>query len=111
MATVKYLFLIVLSFGLVACHEGVWHLIRAEAPPVTIEPAVLPESVGLDEPEVPPANCDDLIKGNISADGRLLYHAPGMPNYNSVKIDEEAGERFFCSVQEAENAGWVKAGG
>lgn len=107
----KYLLILVLTFILSGCHDGVWHLITPEPPPVVIEPQVLPEEDGLDEPEKFPLECYDLVKGNISADGRKLYHVPGMPNYNNVKIDLEAGEKFFCSIEEAEDAGWVKAGG
>lgn len=51
--------------------------------------------------------CD--IKGNISANGSKRYHVPGTVFYDSVKIDESKGERWFCSEQEAETAGWSRA--
>lgn len=86
-------------------------ILSSTVPPVTIEPAVVPsEEVGLLEPEPTPAPPCDVVKGNISKDGRKLYHVAGMANYNQVKIDESAGERFFCSAAEAEAAGWVRAG-
>lgn len=50
-----------------------------------------------------------LIKGNISRDGRKLYHIPGMPNYLQVVVDPELGEAWFCNEQEAQEFGWVKA--
>lgn len=48
------------------------------------------------------------IKGNISPGGRI-YHMPGQQNYARTKIDEETGERWFCSEDEAVKAGWVRA--
>lgn len=53
----------------------------------------------------------EMIKGNISSDGRKLYHTADSPNYNQTKIDEAKGEKFFCDVESAEAEGWTKAGG
>jgi endonuclease YncB( thermonuclease family) len=47
------------------------------------------------------------IKGNISRNGRI-YHVPGSPNYAATQIDETKGERWFCTAEEAEAAGWRK---
>lgn len=52
----------------------------------------------------PPADC--RIKGNINARGERIYHSPGKPSYGSTRIDTRKGERWFCSVEEAERAGW-----
>lgn len=85
----------------------------AELPPLpTVQPDVVPEQeVGETEPDpTPQPPCELLVKGNISRDGRKLYHEPGMSNYEQVKIDEKAGEMWFCSVEEAEAAGWTRAG-
>lgn len=46
------------------------------------------------------------IKGNISAKGEKIYHVPTDVTYGATKIDEKAGERYFCSEEEAEKAGW-----
>lgn len=46
-----------------------------------------------------------LIKGNISKSGRI-YHLPGTKWYNKTKVDPRVGERWFCSVDEAQKAGW-----
>lgn len=51
------------------------------------------------------------IKGDITAAGERLYHRPGDPAYAWVWIDEAAGERWFCSAEDAEAAGWRAAGG
>lgn len=45
------------------------------------------------------------IKGNISQNGRI-YHLPGSLHYDRTVIDEGRGQRWFCSVAEAEAAGW-----
>jgi endonuclease YncB( thermonuclease family) len=50
-----------------------------------------------------------LIKGNISAKGAKIYHVPGGRFYESTRIDQGAGERFFCSEKEAVAAGWRPA--
>ena len=52
---------------------------------------------------------DCLIKGNINSKGQKLYHLPGWPSYNSTKIDTDAGERWFCTEEEAIAAGWSPA--
>lgn len=53
-------------------------------------------------------NCN--IKGNIGYNsGEKIYHLPGCELYNETVINEEYGERWFCSEQEAMNAGWRKA--
>ena len=35
-----------------------------------------------------------------------IYYTPESPYYDIVRIDESKGERWFCSVAEAEGAGW-----
>jgi endonuclease YncB( thermonuclease family) len=52
-----------------------------------------------------PPNAACAIKGNISKGGRI-YHVPGSKWYNKTKIDPRAGERWFCSVSDAQKAGW-----
>lgn len=49
------------------------------------------------------------IKGNISRNGRRLYHTQESPDWAATRIDEAAGERWFCSEAEARAAGWEKA--
>ena len=55
------------------------------------------------------ANC--LIKGNINRTGERIYHVPGSKWYDRTQINERSGERWFCSVAEAEAAGWRAARG
>lgn len=56
----------------------------------------------------PPPDPSCVIKGNISDNGRI-YHVPGQEWYDRTRINETAGERWFCSAQEADNAGWRMA--
>ncbi|MBP0440180.1 thermonuclease family protein [Tianweitania sediminis] len=51
--------------------------------------------------------CD--IKGNISRSGERIYHVPGMRDYDRTRINERAGERWFCREAEAGDAGWRPA--
>jgi len=50
-----------------------------------------------------PGKCG--IKGNIGSSGKI-YHVPGSPAYDKTRIDESKGERWFCSEEEAREAGW-----
>jgi len=52
-------------------------------------------------------NC--RIKGNISRRGERVYHVPGGEFYAQTVITPTAGERLFCSEQEARAAGWRRA--
>lgn len=50
-----------------------------------------------------------LIKGNINSKKEKIYHISGCGSYNQTVIDETKGEKWFCSEQEALDAGWRKA--
>lgn len=50
------------------------------------------------------------IKGNISSTKEKIYHMVGCGSYIKTVIDETAGEKWFCSEDEAVKAGWRKAG-
>lgn len=58
---------------------------------------------GAGEP-APSGGC--RIKGNINARGERIFHVPGSPSYDDTRVATAAGERWFCSVAEAERAGW-----
>ena len=50
------------------------------------------------------------IKGNISLNtGEQIYHVPGGEWYDETRIDRSKGERWFCSEEEAQAAGWRRA--
>ena len=50
-----------------------------------------------------------LIKGNISSSGEKIYHVQGGSSYEKTQIDTSKGERWFCTEQEAQDAGWRKS--
>jgi endonuclease YncB( thermonuclease family) len=54
-----------------------------------------------------PDGCD--IKGNISRNGERIYHMPGERWYDRTVIDTAKDERWFCTQDEAEAAGWRRA--
>lgn len=56
------------------------------------------------EAEVEATRCP--IKGVIEQNGRKIYYVPTDPAYKEVDVDTSAGEQIFCSVDDAETAGW-----
>lgn len=69
---------------------------RAEAREARPSPAAPPQS-----------GC--VIKGNVNAAGRRIFHVPGQEDYAATRIDTARGERWFCSASEALAAGWIAA--
>ncbi len=60
--------------------------------------------------EVAPNGC--VIKGNISRRNKKkqkIYHLPWFKSYKRTRINRKKGERWFCSEQEAVQAGWRRA--
>ncbi len=56
------------------------------------------------------SNCNDPeIKGNIGVSGEKIYHMPDQQHYNITKIDTEAGEKMFCTEDDAKKAGWRRS--
>jgi endonuclease YncB( thermonuclease family) len=54
------------------------------------------------------SNC--LIKGNIDRHYKIkTYHFPSCSEYNSVIVEKDLGENWFCSELAAEKAGYTKA--
>lgn len=66
-----------------------------------------PATISTPPPTQTSLSCD--IKGNISSSGERIYHIVGCGSYNQAKIDEDRGEKWFCTEAEAVNAGWRKA--
>ena len=54
--------------------------------------------------ETPERNCN--IKANINKQGEKIYHIPGDTYYDKTEITPETGERYFCTEEEAQKAGW-----
>lgn len=60
-----------------------------------------------DVAEVRLDGCD--IKGNINRHGDKIYHMPGGRWYEQARIDENRGQRWFCSEEDAQSAGWRRS--
>ena len=50
-----------------------------------------------------------LIKGNIGASGKRIYHMPGQRDYEATRISPSKGEAWFCTEADARRAGFRKA--
>ena len=84
---------------------GLWGLNSQISANTTPDPW-LPSSTGLC-----PAGCETekdgcSIKGNINSSGEKIYHLPGGEHYSTTKINPGAGEKWFCSIEEAVSNGW-----
>ncbi len=62
-----------------------------------------------------PPTCDEgapspdcKIKGNVGHSGRI-YHMPDQQDYCKINMNGK-GKRWFCTPEEAEKAGWHRAG-
>src|SRR5688572_26271190 len=50
------------------------------------------------------------VKGNISPNtGERIYHVPGQSYYSQTRVNWLKGERWFCSEDAAEQAGWRRS--
>ena len=56
----------------------------------------------------PAADGSCVLKGNISSSGRIV-HSPGDHSYAKTRINEARGERWFCTLADAQAAGWRPA--
>ena len=64
---------------------------------------------GMHPSEEPPSP-DCTIKGNISERGfGKVYFVEGCTSYTQTKIDTQRGEQYFCTEEEAEEAGFRKS--
>ena len=81
---------------------GIAAVAAAPAPPL------LPEAAtgGASGKEPPSPGC---AKENVTARRERIYHMPGGQSYEATRIDTAAGERWFCSEGEAQEAGWRRA--
>jgi len=51
-----------------------------------------------------------VIKGNRAGGEKVLvYHYPGCPLYDTVKVQLYLGDQWFCTEKEAQKAGYKKA--
>ena len=72
---------------------------------VPTEPAVATDTpVATEAPAQAATEC--VIKGNVNSKHEKIYHLPGDRDYERTKIKPEEGDQLFCSVAEAEAAGF-----
>ena len=88
--------------------EQIWSAAKpvARVNPVAASPARGPKFASATT--APSGQC--MIKGNVSRKGERIYHMPGDRDYDRVHMDKGAGERWFCSEEQAVAAGWRHAG-
>ena len=86
-----------------AAKRGIW---QAETKPAWVWRAERWQAATTEKPEGTTEKC--LIKGNITRSGNI-YHMPWDRWYDKTRIETNKGERWFCSVAEAEAAGWRPA--
>ena len=76
--------------------SGLWGDTCSSPTPAPVEEAC--EDPGISEP---------VIKGNVGlSTGEKIFHIPGGYFYDVTIIDEASGERWFCTEDEALDAGW-----
>ena len=111
MRRILNLFAIVFAAALVLGASGCESDYSYSSPTPEATVATANEAVPEEEPtpvEEPQPDC--VIKGNISYNtGEQIYHVPGQQYYDATEIDESAGEMWFCTEQDAINAGWRKS--
>lgn len=94
-------------------HRGLWEG-EAEAPWDWRREKTATAAAARDPKPADTADAGDpacRIKGNISGDGRKIYHTPAMSTWARTQIDPARGERFFCDEASARASGWVPASG
>jgi len=80
-------------------------VLGAKSVPLSARPELLASTSSANAPSP-----DCVIKGNVNRNGKRLYHLPGQLNYAHIKMDKGKGERWFCTEEEAQAAGWKRAG-
>ncbi len=67
------------------------------------------EETRVGEQDADPFSKECVIKGNITKSYTKDYFLPGCPNYKRVKIDPRKGEQYFCTEEEALEAGYERS--
>jgi endonuclease YncB( thermonuclease family) len=75
-------------------------ILGAVKPPPDAHATLLASASG---PVAPSPDC--TIKGNVNSSGECIYHKPTSRWYAQIKMKISKGTRWFCSAEEAEDAG------
>lgn len=54
-------------------------------------------------------NGECSVKGNLDRNDKRYYHLPGFKYYDSTAVNLDHGDRWFCSEEEAQKAGFKRA--
>jgi hypothetical protein len=104
--------LLITTIVLLALAGCTWEL-RDDRPPevaeATREARAAEQAAAIEVIEIEAEQAHCVIAGNIARSGEKIFHAPGMRDYHRVRIDLERGEAWFCTEEEAVEAGWRKA--
>jgi endonuclease YncB( thermonuclease family) len=76
-------------------------ILGAVKPPESAHLILLASASG---PVAPSPDC--TIKGNVNSSGECIYHTPSSRWYTQIRMRISKGTRWFCSVEEAEAAGF-----
>jgi phosphatidylserine/phosphatidylglycerophosphate/cardiolipin synthase-like enzyme len=66
-------------------------------------PGLLPFSV------VPKAPGHGLLKGTVDEEGGRVYYAPDALSYEKIQVNTGGDDRWFCSTEDAEKAGFARS--
>lgn len=55
-----------------------------------------------------PSPC--VIKGEVTITNQRIFHPPSSPYYDQIAISTRRGERWFCTEEDARQAGWQPFG-
>ena len=67
------------------------------------------DKVGLWSQCAPEPKVGCQVKGNYTARGHRWYHLPTFRHYNQTVVNLESGDQWFCTEEEAVEAGFEKA--
>ena len=54
-------------------------------------------------------NGECSVKGNLDRNDKRYYHLPGFKYYEATQMNPEHGDRWFCSEEDAQKAGFKRA--
>lgn len=80
--------------------------------PVREDGATAAPTATAEPPALCPSGCEVqpisacVVKGNVGSSGDRIYHLPGGSSYAQVVIRPEQGDRWFCTIAEAEANGF-----
>jgi hypothetical protein len=81
-------------------------VVPAAAPPPAAAPLAVNDSAGGYQSE---PTCGYRIKAIVEPDGVRRYYRPDDPNYGAKRVNPANGDRWFCTISDAQYAGFRDA--